>query len=232
VGIFGDSTGLLLGLGLDEWSRTQRDALRVVGGSADLGCGVSRFARIRAVYDAPPMDKCVRWPQNWSAEMVRRKPNMALIVTGAWEVPDVMLPGSGRFSNLLEPATAAFVRNELLAAVDLLAAKGSLVVVVTWPRYASWASAGQSRAIQRQHEPARMDQLHRIEREVAAARPNSARLLDLAGWLGSRSEDRRLRPDGIHIPSAAVGPIANEWMAPQLNALWSSWWRARNGLAP
>ena len=227
VGLFGDSTGLLVGLGLAEYGRANPEQLTVAGGDADLGCGVGRYARLRAATEGPPIARCTQWATNWAAELDKTDPDVALLVTGAWEVPDVIVRGTGKWSSILDPATAAYATKELTEAVDLLASRGALVVLMTWPEYGVWSTVGQPPAVQRQHDPARMAKWHEIEKMVAASRPGKVEVVDLAAWLGDRSQDRTLRPDGIHIPALAIqNEIAPKFLAPQLGSLWRKYWKA------
>jgi len=51
--------------------------------------------------------------------------------------------------------------------------------------------------------------------------------MDLAAWLGPRSQDRTLRPDGIHIPALTIqNEVAPKYLAPQLAARWRKFWKA------
>ena len=227
VSLFGDSTGLLVGLGLADYGRAHPDQLTVTGGDADLGCGVARYARIRAITEGPPIAKCTQWATNWAAELDTTRPDVALLVTGAWEVPDVIVRGTGKWSSIMDPSTAAYATKELTEAVDLLSSRGALVVLMTWPEYGAWSTVGQSASVQRQHDPARMAKWHEIEKMVAASRPGKVEVVDLATWLGPRSQDRTLRPDGIHIPAAVIQrEVAPKYLAPQLDALWRAYWKA------
>ena len=227
VGLFGDSTGLLVGLGLAEYGRSNPDQLTVAGGDADLGCGVARYARIRAATEGPPIPKCTQWPTNWAAELDATDPDVAVLVTGAWEVPDVIVRGTGKWSNILDPATAAYATKELTEAVDVLSSRGALVVLMTWPEYGVWSTVGQPVPVQRQHDPARMAKWHQIEKMVAASRPGKVEVMDFASWLGPRSQDRTLRPDGIHIPAIAIqNEVAPKFLAPQLESRWRKYWKS------
>ncbi|MFM7065028.1 MAG: hypothetical protein ACKO04_16320 [Actinomycetes bacterium] len=192
-----------------------------------LGCGVGRYARLRSLTEGPPIPRCTQWPTNWATELDQSDPDVAVLVTGAWEVPDVVLRGTDRWTSILDPATAAYATRELMQAVDLLSSRGALVVLVTWPRYGTWSTVGQVPAVQRQHDPARMAKWHEIEKMVAASRPGKVEVLDLAQWLGPRSQDRALRPDGIHIPAATVrDELAPSFLVPGLRALWNGFWAA------
>ncbi|HMU81045.1 MAG TPA: hypothetical protein PKC57_12370, partial [Microthrixaceae bacterium] len=101
---------------------------------------------------------------------------------------------------------------------------GALVVLVTWPRFGDWVAGGRSGVLGDQVDGERMSRMNRILTEVAARRPESVRVVDLAGWLGDRSQDRALRPDGVHFSEATFRPIVDEWMGPEIERIWTEWW--------
>ena len=106
-----------------------------------------------------------------------------------------------------------------------------MVLMVLWPPYASWAADGRSEGYRHQAERARMDRLHELQRQVAAERPDTVRILDLAGWVGDRAEDRSLRPDGLHFSEAQMTAFYGEWMAAETDRIWAEWWREHRSLA-
>jgi hypothetical protein len=63
-------------------------------------------------------------------------------------------------------------------------------------------------------DPARMARFRQIVRDVAAGF-DRVRVVDLAGWLGSRPDERRIRPDGVHFTDATSVTVAR-WLGPEL----------------
>ena len=118
------------------------------------------------------------------------------------------------------------MRSELLAAVDTLSSTGALVVMVLWPEVGGWAADGQPASIVRQMDPARMERLHEIQREVAAQRPDTVRIIDFAGWFGDRAQDRSLRSDGVHVEESEMLRIYQEWMGAETARIWDEWWQS------
>ncbi len=224
IATFGDSTALLTAIGLANHRQAQTGVGEVLGDVA-LGCSVSRFEanRFDVVVDTTP--NCTDWPSTWPQVLDTDRPDIAQLVTGAWEVPDVRLPGGQGFSSLGDPAVDAFVLDELRLAVDTLAQDGAMVLLVLWPQYGSWAADGRGEGYRHQTDPARMVRLHELMRQVAAERPDTARVLDFAGWFGPRVEDRNLRPDGLHISEAQMTAYYDEWMAAETDRIWTEWWR-------
>ncbi len=225
VAVFGDSTALGVGMGFGQWSiDTGRfDAVR---GDAKLGCGVSRFKALRVDMVVPQDKDCAAWPQRWGQLVASTKPDIALLVSAVWEVPDVQLPGSTRWTAIGDPAVDAYIREEFTKAVDVLSSQGAMVALVTWPRYGTWADDGRPDAVSRQMDPERMARFNQILAEVAASRPQTTRLIDFAGWLGDRSQDRSLRADGTHFYGPEFEEISKEWFGDELQRTWQAWWAA------
>lgn len=228
VMVFGDSTGLLVSRGLAE-SILEGTTTRLAfsQGVVELGCGVSRFEAHKFFTVARPQDKCYEWPTTWSEALGASDPDIAMVITGAWEVLDVRIPGSQTWTSIGDPSTDDFIRAELDRAVELLSEDGALVVLWLWPPYAPWASDNGRAAVARQHEPARMERLHEIMREVAAAHPDSVRVFDLGAYLGEdRLADHGIRPDGHHIPTEVMAELFGAGLDATIDDLFVQWWEA------
>ena len=228
VDTFGDSTALLMVMGLataDAASTKSTGRVSDIGGDVQLGCGVSRFDMLRVEPDTVLADRCRAWPETWSQAVAANDPDIAQLITGAWEVPDVRLPGSTTWSSLGDPAVDEFVRTELTTAVDVLAAEGAMVLLVLWPEYGQWALEGKSEAQQKQADPARMRRLHELMREVAASRPATVRVLDLPEFLGpDRLADPKLRADGLHIKVEETTELYANGLSDEIYSIYRDWW--------
>ncbi len=227
ISVFGDSTGLTAGMGYFAWAEPAGRS-RFVAGQVELGCGVSRFEAYRADRTVRPRVECPEWGRIWAERIEAQRPDVALLMASAWEVPDVTLP-DGTSGSISDPPVDAFIRSEFLSAVDLLSARGALVVLVTTPPYGSWADDGRVEAVVRQYSPERTDRLNQLLAQVAAERPDTVRLLDLAAGIGNRVEDRSLRPDGVHYDIGAFAGLSRDWFGPELERLWTGWWTGRTG---
>ena len=229
VNTFGDSTALLMAMGMgdaDAESSKQTGRVADIGGDVELGCGVSRFDMLRVDPDTALADQCRSWPERWSQVVAANHPDIAQLITGAWEVPDVLLPGSTTWSSVGDPAVDDFVRSELTTAVDVLAADGAMVLLVLWPEYGQWAQEGKSEPLQRQADPVRMRRLHELMREVAASRPATVRILDLPAFLGpERLADQTLRTDGLHIKTEQTQELYANGLSDEIYSIYSDWWR-------
>jgi peptidoglycan/LPS O-acetylase OafA/YrhL len=224
VAIFGDSTALGVGIPFDAWARDTGRAV-AVRGDATLGCGVTRFDSRRVDTVVPARRECVTWPERWAGSVTENQPDVVILLTSVWEVPDARLPGERDWRAVGDPEVDDFVRGELLEAVDVLASRGALVVLVQWPDFGTWADDGRPDAVSRQMRPERMRRFNEILGEVAAQRPDTVRIVDLAGTLGERSQDRRLRPDGTHFTTSSFNDDVQMWFGPRVEELWQDWWR-------
>ena len=98
---------------------------------------------------------------------------------------------------------------------------------MTAPHFASWADDGRADAVTRQMDPARTDRFNQLLGEVAAQRPDTVRLIDLATFVEPRVEDPALRVDGVHIGIDPFNQLSADWFGPELQRVWETWWRAR-----
>ena len=226
VAVFGDSTGLTAGMGFFSWAEPAGRATFVTG-QVELGCGVSRFESSRSDTTMRPASECPQWERSWPERIAVGRPDVALLFTSVWEVPDAVLP-DGSSGAIGDAVVDDFIRSEFLTAVDVLAAREALVVVVTTPPYGSWADDGRNEFVERQYDPVRTERLNDLLRGVAAERPASVRVLDLAAGMAQRSEDRTLRPDGVHFDIPAFGSFSEAWFGPELDRIWSEWWTGRS----
>lgn len=224
---FGDSTALLLNLGMLLYSR-ESAAVVGQGGDADLGCGVSRFAARRLDTAFTPDAKCTAWPERWQAVIDAEQPDIAQLVTASWEITDAQLPGASGFSAIGDPAVDAFIASELNLAVDILGSRGAMVLLVLWPRFSDFSNDGASAGERAKGDPARMERLHEIMRQIAAERPDDVRILDLEALVEDRIQDPALRPDGIHIPAEQALELYRGPLGLTTIALWDEFWRQRN----
>jgi len=222
---FGDSTALQTALALRDF-RASMGIEERLGGSVALGCPLPRFEALQLARVEVVKEKCTDWPQRFTETLQADPADIAQLVTGTWDVSDARLPGASGFAGVGDPAVDDFVRGEYLLAVDTLAAQGALVVMVLWPEAGTWAADGQSAAVRRRLDPARTARLHEIQREVAALRPDTVRVIDFAGWFGDRAQDRALRSDGVHVEEPEMLQIYQEWLGGETDRIWAEWWQA------
>ena len=183
------------------------DATAHVGGKAEvtsaaiLGCGVVRVVRYAGPRAHEPADDCRRWPQRWRRVLDRFRPDVAVLLIGAWEVFDVQLDGER------EPfGTAAherLVRREVAAALDVLGRGAPEVVALTTPCF-DHRDDDLFRDGSERNDPARVAWVNGIVRQEAAARAG-VRVVDLhamvcpGGRYVTELDGVRIRAgDGVH----------------------------------
>jgi len=137
--IVGDSTALTVAIGLDGSAAAY--GVRSHDGGI-LGCGVTSGGeyQLKGV-DAPMAAPCTgsgsspQWPAVWRAEMARWHPDVVMILVGRWEVSNRTY--EGRWTDILDPVYAAYVKQQLDRAVAVAGSGGARVVLMTAPCYDS-----------------------------------------------------------------------------------------------
>jgi len=228
IAVFGDSVALSIAYPLNVWS-LQTGSMNFIGGDAELGCGIGRGGEQRAFGETARTAECDGWPQRWSAFVGQHHPDIALVQSGQWELVDRRLPGDATWRHIGDPVYDGYLRGEFLAATDELAAAGAMVVWVTLPQYSRLDEDGLPEAMRASHDPARVDALNAVVREVAAARPDHVRVVDLAAWMADKTDDQSLRKDGSHFNDTGATRLPEEFLGPRLLDLWDDWRAARSG---
>ena len=137
--VVGDSTALTLGIGLSSpplakaYHFTESD-------QGQLGCGVTigslheiqgQIAPSAADCLPDPPPGSVQWPEEWQGWIDSFQPNLVVLLAGRWEV--VNRTYNGRWTNILDPAYAAYVKSQLQRAVDVATSRGAHMVMMTAP---------------------------------------------------------------------------------------------------
>jgi peptidoglycan/LPS O-acetylase OafA/YrhL len=206
--VLGDSTALTLSIGLSY------DAKRYGATVVDkgiLGCGVAVMPEVRrtgvdatvapACNPATPAGK--QWPALWTGWIDQYHPAIVAILSGRWEVSTV--EWRGQWTDILEPAFAAYVRQQLQRAVDVASSRGTPAVLFTAPCYDSGEQSNG--APWPEDQPDRVNVYNALVREVVASNRQKATLVNLYGVVcpGGTYETQidgvTVRaPDGVHFP--------------------------------
>jgi hypothetical protein len=215
VDIFGDSTGLVFGLGGASKARELRLS---IGGDAEIGCSIVGTDHVSdgRVLENPAY--CTGWQTRWQASM-RKDPTARLVLmTGAWETLDQKF-GAGviRFGT---SAWTDLITSTLRAALGILTADGRIVYLFDVPCY----GAGDANdPIPERSDPRRIAALNEIFTNVARSTPK-VRIVDWRTLVcpgGHRAENvggvHLWLPDDQHLsyPGAVV---VWKWWLPQLRA--------------
>jgi hypothetical protein len=215
--VVGDSVGFNFGTGLDTWAR-RTAGLRPVN-AGKLGCSVARGGTYRFLRELQTFPENCDWSVTFPRILDEQRPDVAVLVSGVWEVVDRRLPGEDRFRHIGDPGVDRYLLREWLSAVDVLGAGGATVVLVTYPHFEAGRDVGFSGLPE--SDPARVDRLNELIREVAALRPGVAQVLDFQAWLASQPGgelDPAKRDDGLHFRDSFL-PTIGAWLGPQLISL-------------
>jgi hypothetical protein len=213
--IVGDSVASNLGRALELWS--QRTGAALVWNAAQVGCGMAAGGTTNA--DPPHhVDSvtCQEWRASWPAKVAEFDPDVVLVLTGAWDLPDRSLPDwGGAWRRIGDPVFDAWLLGQYQAAADQLAAGGAAVVWMTAPCTGQvWA--GFAIADTGAFDNARITALN----TTVVPKLRGVRPLDLAAKVcPGGAFDRnvggieRARPDGLHFIDDAALWVA-EWLGP------------------
>jgi len=217
--IFGDSTAASLWKGLGPWLREEGGG-QTVPGSAILGCGLMTFGEIenRGAW-RKEWKMCRGMPEAWRESAERARPDVAIVLVGSWEARNRRTSPDAKTIALGDPEVDAAARSAIESAVDGLTATGATVVWLTSPRIRVPPRKGRLFDSDRAaSDPARMDRLNEIVREIAQTRPEM-RIVDLAtflrDWPGGEL-DESIRTEGVHFSTEGASEIARRWLGPEI----------------
>ena len=222
VAFFGDSSALMTALGMQSVSRAHPESVVAVRGFAALGCGLTDSGARRVGddhIDVPEL--CSDWPTRWERASLEEPADVAVVQLGPWEVADQQTRPDGPFRTIgQDPELDAEFEAELRAGIDVLLDHHGMVVLLLPPDVEFGRIDGRSPDTPAdQSDPARMRRFREILEQVAAD-TDRVETLDLASWVGERSDDASLRPDGVHF-TVETARTAAEWLGPQLVELFA-----------
>ncbi len=218
--IFGDSAALMLGFGLNDWSRVSGQAQFL--DLALLGCGLTRggYRSISGKEIVNKDESCGDWAPAYRSLNDLLEPNLIVFNFGPWEVVEQLLPNDTQWRSVGDPRFDAYLASEIKAATTLFTDQGVPVIWVTSPVVSLAQGRGETPAKPNSSDdPARIFGLNELVRQSADADP-LAGLVDLYEWFEARPAgplDPSLRPDGIHVTIESSGEVA-QWLGPALMA--------------
>jgi peptidoglycan/LPS O-acetylase OafA/YrhL len=220
VVVVGDSVAMTLAEGIRASGAPRGIVVRNEG---FLGCGISHGGRMWYFGRPEPIGpECARWPERWGAAVAEFDPDVAVVLVGATDAYDREI--DGRWLDFGSPELDALLVGELRAAVDVLAARGARVVLLTVPYYEHRYAVNTPDDLDRSvFSATRVDHFNRLLRQVAAADPR-ATVIDLNGFLSPDGQahevidDIVVQGDGVHFTPQG-GTYAGDWLTPQLARL-------------
>ncbi len=204
ISFYGDSTALMMGLGFADWQRTTRVFGEVSGaGFTQLGCGfmgstAHRYRNTELVSKA----ECDETQEGIRRSLSFATPDICVVMSGPWNVPDRKLPGEDVWRAPGDPAFDAHLRGELEEASESFEEHGCVAVWVLMP----YSVQGTVDGVLPPHdysenELERVDRLNELITEVVEEHAGHAATVDLPGWMETLPDgylDTRLRPDLVH----------------------------------
>ncbi|MFN8037749.1 MAG: acyltransferase family protein [Acidimicrobiales bacterium] len=215
--IIGDSVASNLGRALELWSKRTGSAL--VWNAAQVGCGLAGGGTTNA--DPPhnvDSQTCQQWRASWSDKVAQFHPDIVLVLTGAWDLPDRSRPEwGGTYAHIGQAPFDGWLLGQYQAAADTLAAGGARVVWMTAPCTGDvWAGFAIART--GAFDNGRIDALN----TTILPKVQGVTLLDLHGKVcPSGTFDKNVggidkaRPDGLHFIDDAALWVA-DWLGPAM----------------
>jgi hypothetical protein len=226
--LMGDSVALTLGEGLAN-AAEQAKYNYVLSDQGILGCGVVNGPEVELMGErdttpsacngspltAGESPKLQPWPYQWLNAMAVTRPNVVVLLAGRWEVVDREY--LGKWTNILNPVFAAYVKHQLELTSDLVTAAGVHLVYLTAP--CTDEGEQPDGAPWPEDNPARIAVYNRLVREVAAEHPLTDSVVNLNA-LACPGGHYSAKVDGVTIRRASDGvhftPLAGVVLAPQL----------------
>ena len=198
------------------------DAGAVIDSGAVIGCGLLPGQPLDAAGVPIEVNEvCEDWRAIWQQRLDNFDPEVAVLLTGAWDVWDRTVDGQR-----LVVGTPAWVERERAAldeAIALLGAGGTPVVLGLVPCAMDPAALGGP-PVAAQPDRSRIDWLNETYRQAAAAHPGQVTLVDFGellcpdGTFTNQIDGVRMTDDGVHFtPDGAAEAWA--WLTPQLAAV-------------
>jgi hypothetical protein len=232
--LVGDSTALTLGEGLGVTAVESRYDY-VLFDDGIVGCGVADGPEVEVMGErdsvgpacngSPPTPNTPLtqqpWPVQWQHDIAVDHPNVVALLAGRWEVLDREY--QGRWTDILHPAFAAYVKDQLELASSIVTSSGARLVFLTAP--CTNEGVQPDGAPWPEENPTRLAAYNNLLKEVAVEHPSSdsvAKLGTAACPKGRYSTTKdgvtiRTVDDGIHF-SPEGGVVLAPYVMPQVVA--------------
>jgi hypothetical protein len=230
--LVGDSTALTLGEGLGEAAVEARYDF-VLYDAGIVGCGVADGPEVEVMGERDSVGPACNgspsapdtplaqqpWPVQWQHDLAADHANVVALLAGRWEVLDREY--RGKWTNILHPAFAAYVRRQLELASDLVDSTGARLVFLTAP--CTDEGVQPDGALWPEENPARLAAYNRLLKEVAAEHPKVDSVVNLGsaacprGRYSTTKDGVTIRTvdDGIHF-SPEGGVVLAPYVMPQI----------------
>jgi len=226
--VFGDSTAFTLAFALATPAEEHTYNYTLTN-QGILGCGVVMGPEVELMgvrgatpsacngspYKSSTPVKNQPWPYQWLDAMAQSHPNVVVLLAGRWE--DVDREYQGKWTNILNPVFAAYVKHQLALAAQEVNAAGVRLIFMTapctdegeQPDGASWP----------EDNPARVNTYNKLVRQVAAQHPQIDSVINLDGITCPNGKFTTeldgvaiRRADGVHFTPGAGAALAPRLM--------------------
>ncbi len=150
--------------------------------------------------------------------LAKARPDLVVVADAVWDTTDRQLAGETTWRKPGDPTYDAYLAKEFGAAADLLHSKGAVVAWLTYPHIQVGKAEPGVMADYPANEPARIERVNQIVREVARTRPWMV-VIDLAqraSQFPGGEFDETYRPDGVHFTTSSGERLIREWLGQQL----------------
>jgi peptidoglycan/LPS O-acetylase OafA/YrhL len=210
--MFGDSTAFKTDIGLVPAMSANGAMVPVVGGSMPgcplvLGLAVAQPNSAEKESERVPAQGC-DWHRKWPAFLAEHPVDAAVVMFGPWEVLPHRIAETGELQQPGDLEYDRLLRQAIIEATDLLAANVGTVI---------WVTPIPSRLGKGARVPQAWQRYSGMLRNIQRIRPDTMRVIDLAGWYASAGLDDRVeRPDGFHLSPDAARRVADQFLVPEI----------------
>jgi hypothetical protein len=217
VMVVGDSVAGSIGLGYEDMGAASG---LTVWNRGQLGCGLFYDGSVFEGGELNTVDsvKC-NWRNKWPAELDLFKPDVVVMLVGAWDILDREVDGHEVKFGSVE-YDASFL-HQLDDATTLLGSTGAKVVVLTTPFFSRPELVGQTGREWPEYDPWRVDRINSLYRDFLANHPGRYHIIDLNKYVSPQGKftdvlnGQVIRGDGVHFSPAGAVVVIN-WLTPQI----------------
>jgi hypothetical protein len=214
--VVGDSVAGTMALGFQDPAFASQVT---VWNRGRLGCGLFYDGSVFEGGVLTPVDPECNWRESWPAELQEFKPDLVVMLVGAWDILDREVGGHVVQFGSVEYDTSFL--HQLDDATTLLASTGAKVVILTTPFFSRPDLAIQTGRQWPEYEPWRVDRINSLYRDFLASHPGRYELIDLNHFVSPNGkftdtlDGQLIRDDGVHFTTAGQQIVA-KWLVPQL----------------
>lgn len=223
VSVFGDSTSVRLDYGMRVVAAETGD-IEVAEGWAGIGCSLVTEGLYRSEgAEYPVREHCADWQGQWRDLLAANDTEVAVVLTGVWDISDHLLPGDTAWRGPGDPVYDEVLARYIREAMAVLAEGADVVVWLTIPQIELGLGMPVRPPADPASDPLRGVRMNELVREQAATFPEgTVEVVDLRDWfdaLPAGPLDLSMRPDGVHLTETSA-PVVAEWVVGEVLEIW------------